>query len=215
MTDSQPDTRPGRRTADGAPVTSGVLSANHRALFERTVGDEIQGVLSTADAVTRSIVTLTNVGRWRIGVGVGSVVRPLPRSTRAASGPAFLAAREAIEAARTSPVDLAVRVAPGDRTGEVGGELYADAQRSAHLAEGVLWLAVSAMRRRTDEGWEVVEVMNSKHTGRATAAALGISPSAVSQRLSRASHGEVQRGLEVAAKLLTAADLDTRDGTSS
>src|SRR5688500_19628182 len=60
--------------------------------FERTVGDEIQGLLSTPAAAVRAVTALVRLGGWRMGLGIGAVDTPLPDSTRAASGPAFVAA---------------------------------------------------------------------------------------------------------------------------
>lgn len=183
--------------------------------FERTVGDEIQGLLGTGAAVVAVVEALTRLGDWRIGIGIGPVETPIPRSTRAASGPAFLRAREAVVVARGANAQLSVRAddrrAPsaGGRAGPVGGAAYGGpdvVDRAGELAEGVLWLLVATLRRRTEEGWEVVDVIGSEGSGKATAERLGISPSAVSQRLSRAAWSEVRRGSEAAAALLDAAD---------
>ena len=76
--------------------------------FARTAGDEIQGMVTDADAAIRVIEELTRLGGWRIGVGVGAVVRPVPRDVRAATGDAFVAAREALVAAHSAP-----RAGPG------------------------------------------------------------------------------------------------------
>lgn len=184
--------------------------------FERTVGDEIQGLLGTGAAVVAVVEALTRLGDWRIGIGIGSVETPLPRSTRAASGPAFLRAREAVVAARGANAQLAVRAndarphpARNRPPSTVGGPAYGDSDvvnRAGELAEGVLWLLVATLRRRTNEGWDVVDVIESAGSGKAAAERLGISPSAVSQRLSRAAWSEVRRGAAAAAALLDATD---------
>ena len=164
-----------------------------RLPFERTVGDEIQGVLSTPDAAVWAVTELVRLGDWRIGIGVGPVEQPLPDSTRAASGPAFVAARDAVTAAHTSPTDLRVRSAVGARD-------YPSANR-ARAAESALWLLVALLRRRTPEGWEIVQMAGSGLSGREMAARLDISPSAVSQRLARAGAHEGRRGAEGAPRL--------------
>ena len=41
---------------------------------------------------------------WNIGIGIGEVEEPLPESTRAGRGPAYLHARDAVTAAKSAPV---------------------------------------------------------------------------------------------------------------
>jgi hypothetical protein len=166
--------------------------------FERTVGDEIQGALSSPGAAVRAVTELVRLGDWRVGLGVGAVDTPLPDSTRAASGPAFLAAREAVERAASSPTDL--RVVHADGAGHYGG---ADRARQA---ESALWLLTVLLRRRTAEGWEIVDMADTGLTGRDIADRLDISPSAVSQRLARAALHEGRRGAELAEALLAEAN---------
>jgi hypothetical protein len=165
--------------------------------FERTVGDEIQGVLSSPAAAVRAITELVRLGDWRIGLGVGPVDTPLPESTRAASGPAFLAARDAVDTG-SSPADL--RVVHAD-----GADHYGGPDR-ARQAESALWLLTVLLRRRTPEGWEIVDMADTGLSGRDIADRLQISPSAVSQRLARAALHEGRRGAELAESLLAEAE---------
>ncbi|GMA18986.1 hypothetical protein [Arsenicicoccus piscis] len=101
-----------RRGADRVPQALDLLTeaVGERMLlgFERTAGDEVQGLTADPGSVVDCVVALTRLGRWRLGIGVGTVDHPLPASTRAARGEAYLAARSAIEAARTSPTALAL-----------------------------------------------------------------------------------------------------------
>lgn len=162
--------------------------------FERTAGDEIQGLASDPGSVVEAVVRLTRLGGWRIGIGAGEVEQPLPESTRAARGSAYLGAREAIRAARRSPTDLALALAPGvpaDRYGELAGD-----------AETALWLLRSVLSRRSQEGWELIDLLDQGFNNARAAEQLGISPSAVSQRLARAGRTEAGRGAELAARLL-------------
>lgn len=195
------DQKASRRTGDRVPEALDLLRSTVRSdgvalPFERTVGDEVQGLLSAAEPLVQAICGLTRLGGWRIGVGIGQVDSPLPPSARAASGAAFLAAREAVGHARSSPVDLAV-------AGSVGGLFYAAKDR-AERAEAALWMLVSLLRRRTEEGWQVAELIESGSSGREAAAVLAITPSAVSQRAARAAVQEVQRGRELVVALLEA-----------
>jgi hypothetical protein len=200
--DQKRSTRHGDRVPQALAALDSALQGMERpgvALpFERTVGDEIQGVLSSPAAAVRALTTLVRLGDWRIGLGVGPVDLPLPSSTRAASGPAFLAARDAVEAARSSPVDLRV-------VGTDGGHHYGEAER-ARQAESALWVLAVLLRRRTPEGWEIVDMAETGLSGRDLAERLGISPSAVSQRLGRAAYQEGRRGAELAEALLAEAD---------
>ncbi|TQJ51367.1 hypothetical protein [Phycicoccus sp. SLBN-51] len=200
--DQKRSTRHGDRVPEALAALGSVLGsgdASGVALpFERTVGDEIQGVLGSPVSAVRAVTALVRLGSWRVGLGVGPVDLPLPTSTRAASGPAFLAAREAVEAARSSPADL--RVLRGD-----GAHHYGEAER-ARQAESALWVLTVLLRRRTSEGWEIVDMAETGLSGRDIADRLDISPSAVSQRLGRAAYQEGRRGAELAEALLAEAD---------
>ena len=162
--------------------------------YERTAGDEIQGLAATGSAAVASIVALTRLEGWRIGIGVGTVDEPLPTSTRAARGDAYLAARTAISAARRSPVELSLT--PGDSVRASG---YGDYVEDAETA---LWLLRGTLARRSAEGWELMDLLDAGLTNAQAAASLGISPSAVSQRLTRAARTEGVRGARLATRLL-------------
>ncbi|SDQ46433.1 hypothetical protein [Quadrisphaera sp. DSM 44207] len=135
--------------------------------FERTAGDEVQGVLDDPAAVVDLALRLVRTGRWSVGVGAGAVREPLPASTRAGAGPAFEHARDAVERAKTSTPHVAVS---GD-----------DPASAAH-AEAVLRLLGEVVQRRTDAGWEVVDLLQGGATQTDVAARLGITKQAVSQR---------------------------------
>ncbi len=172
--------------------------------FERTVGDEVQGVLADPDLVVALTLHLVRVGGWSIGIGAGAVDTPLPATSRAGSGSAFLHARDAVEAAksRLRSVPLAVR---GPRA-----DLAAD-------AEGVLTLLGSVVARRSAAGWSVVDHL-AAGPGRAAprqeavAAALGISQQAVSARARAALWAEEVAARPAAARLLRLAAGDDEDG---
>jgi hypothetical protein len=159
--------------------------------FERTAGDEAQGVLSQPQAVCEVVLDLVRREAWHVGLGIGEVVEPLPRSTRAGSGPAFVMAREAVTRAKAAPYRVSV----------VGADHY----RAAHV-ETVLWLLAAVMARRSERGWEVADMLAEGSTRGEVAEALGISASAVSQRAQVAGVVEEQRGRELLAALLAEAD---------
>lgn len=169
------------RLADAVPA---VLS------FERTAGDEFQGVLEDADAVVAVVLDLLREGAWSVGVGAGPVQTPLPSSTRAATGPAFLSARRAVDAAKQRPSRVAVR-----------GAVAADAED----AQAVLGALALVVERRSPQAWEAIGLVEDGHTQAEAAAALGISRQAVGQRLA-AGLWELERELRpTAARLLVRA----------
>jgi len=156
---------------------------------ERTVGDEIQLVLTEAEAAVDLALRLCRRGEWAVGLGAGDVDEPLGESARASSGPAFVHAREAVERARGrgEPVPL---VAAGER------------HEAAADATAVLQLLGAVVRRRSDAGWEVSDLLTDGVTQRSVAATLGISEQAVSQRVRSAMLEEERRARPVAAGLL-------------
>jgi hypothetical protein len=159
--------------------------------FERTAGDEVQGVMDDAAAVVNVVLGLVRRGEWSVGVGAGPVREPLPASTRAGSGPAFELARKAVEQAKSSPSLLAVRAPDRDR---------------AIAAQAALDLLASVVQRRTDPGWEAVDLISRGATQTEIAEALGITKQAVSQRLRAATWAPEMAGRDLAAQLLGVAD---------
>lgn len=157
--------------------------------FARTAGDEIQGLLTDSTAAVAVVERLIRSGDWRIGIGVGAVERPVPRDVRAATGPAFVRARAALTAARTAPGDLAL----------------AGPTPPAEHAQAALWLLAALWRRRTAAGWEVVDAAAAGGQQQEIARSLGITASAVSQRLRSAAYAEGVAGARLAIDLLDVA----------
>ncbi|MHB1010579.1 MAG: winged helix-turn-helix transcriptional regulator [Propionibacteriaceae bacterium] len=187
----QVDSRAG---SDRVPEALAVLSGVEHVLpYERTAGDEVQGLVGTGSGVVRAVTALTRLVGWRIGVGAGLVDEPLPDSTRAARGEAYLAARTAIDCARRSPVALSLAA------GAVGDAAYRDLVEDAETA---LWLLRSTLARRSPEGWELMDLLDSGLSNAQAADRLGVSPSAVSQRLRRAGRIEAERAARLAGRLL-------------
>ncbi|MBF4614997.1 DNA-binding protein [Curtobacterium sp. VKM Ac-1376] len=136
---------------------------------ERTAGDEFQLLLDDAGVALDVLLDLTRQGEWSVGLGVGAVDEPLPTSTRAARGAAFLSAREAVERAKTVPEHVAVEIAPDRRL------------RTADV-EPLVAQAVRARARRSDEGWELADLLRAGHSRVDAAGILGITPQAVAKR---------------------------------
>lgn len=166
------DQRDSRRTTDKVDDVVGRLADVSMLLpFRRTVGDEFQGLLGDPVSVLAVILTLMRSTRWHVGLGIGPVDRPLPADgdpTRA-RGPAFVAARDAVDRAKTDPHHVAV-VAPG-------------APGEAYDVKAVLDLLDTVRQGRTDAGWEVVDLALAGLTQAAAAERLSITRQAVQQRL--------------------------------
>lgn len=150
------------------------LTRGRRELaFERTVGDEVQGVLSEP-AVLRAVVShALRDGHWSIGIGIGVVDEPLPRSTREATGPAFVRARKAVDRAKNKR--MVARVA-------VEGP---DAERAAQL-EAAWHLVATIAAARSTKMWEAIDTVSAMDSNTSAAAHLGVSGQALSERLRRA-----------------------------
>jgi hypothetical protein len=179
LTVDQDASREGR---DQVPAALDALrSVATRLPFERTVGDELQGVLDDPGAVPAALEPLLRAGEWNIGIGIGTVESPLPDHARAGRGPAYLRAREAVTAAKASP--WRVRAAgEGDQ---------------ARALESAVWLWAALLSRRTPRGWEVADLVDEGLTYAEAGARIGISQSAVSQRAAAAGIAEGRRAREL------------------
>ena len=190
------DQRGSRRGLDRVPeLLSALADVAVVRGFERTVGDEVQGVLDDADVAVDTVLRVLRDGGWSVGVGVGPVDHPLPESPREGAGAAFVLARDAVEAAksRQRPVPIAVR--------------GADAQAAAD-ADAVLVLLGALLARRSDAGWAAVDALRASGgaSGQdAVAHTLGVSQQAVSKRLRTALWAEEVAARPAAARLLTRA----------
>ena len=192
------DQRSSRSGPDLVPATiEAVAGADLLRPFERTAGDEFQGVLAEPAALPRVVERLLREDAWNIGIGIGAVDEPLPDSTRAGSGPAYLHARRAVTAAKNSPWHL-----------RVGGD-----DPGVRALETTLWLWAAVLSRRTERGWEVADLVDQDLSYEETGRRLGISQSAVSQRAQAAGIVEGRRARELVTHL-AAALLDDASGST-
>ncbi len=186
------DQRASRRNADRVPEVLELLNGTVPTVlaFERTAGDEFQGVLAEPDDVVGVVLQLVRQGGWSIGIGAGAVQTPLPRSTRAGTGQAFLSARRAVEAAKQRPTRLAVRGAVPPDAGD---------------AQAVLSALAVVVERRSEPAWEAIALVDGGRTQAEGAAELGISRQGVGPRLA-AGLWDLERDLRpTAARLLSRA----------
>lgn len=188
------DQRNSRRAQDRVEAVLGWLAARPEVYvrpFERTAGDEVQGILARPDDVVSLVVALVRQDSWSVGVGVGAVNDPLPPSTRAGSGPAFTLAREAVTRAKARPSGLAVA---------------GQSESTARHAQTALDLLAAVIARRSDPGWEGVDLAAAGLNQIEIATRLGITKQAVSQRLRAAEWHLEPDARALASHLLSVAD---------
>ncbi len=167
---------------DQVPAALEALAAvPARLAFQRTAGDEFQGVLDEPAALPLALEPLLRADAWNIGIGVGEVETPLPDQARAGRGTAYVAAREAVTAAKSSPW----RVRASGPT------------EAVRALESAVWLWAALLGRRTERGWEVADLVDQGMTYEQAATRLGISQSAVSQRAAAAGIAEGRRAREL------------------
>ena len=180
------DQRGSRRDVDRIPETLAALVDVPLLLpFERTVGDEFQGVVDEPASLPCIVELLLREDAWNIGIGVGEIERPLPDHTRAGRGPAYVLARDAVTAAKSSPWHLRV---VGDPP-------------AARALETTIWLWAAVLARRTPRGWEVADLVAEGLSYAEAGERLGISQSAVSQRAQAAGIVEARRARELVTDL--------------
>lgn len=153
------------------------------ASFVLTVGDEFQGLLTTAGGLARIMATLRVAAfpaSLRYGIGVGTLTTPLQPQAIGMDGPCFHRARAAIEQAEQA----ATRVEVEAPSGGAAFMIYAT-------------LSSAVRRQWTDRQRQVHELAMSGETGKSIAARLGVSPSAVSQHLKAANHDAVEAASRV------------------
>lgn len=191
------DQRGSRRDVDRvedllAELNSGPaeITAGLALPFERTVGDEAQGVLTDPALLVELTLRCARARHWSVGIGLGSIRTPIPDSTRKASGAAFENAREAVNRAKSGVEAIAVQ----------GPE-----PTSSRYAEAVLSTLTTLLRRRSQPGWQAVDLMAEGRTQTEAAEVLGISKQAVSQRLHAAWWWHEQALRPVAVHLVTEA----------
>ncbi|WP_346959288.1 MarR family transcriptional regulator [uncultured Arthrobacter sp.] len=195
------------------------------ARFERSVGDEVQGVPERPEDVVEIALHALRSGRWYVGIGVGPVDLPLPASPREGSGAAFVAARLAVERAKSAAphVPLAVVVADGQRRPGAGAPAANTAanpddspaggppgSRECSAAEAVLRLIGRLVQDRTAAQWKVVDALRGIRQGHAAAHGtqkiaarqLGITEQSVSRALLRSGWQEEWAARPAAQMLL-------------
>jgi hypothetical protein len=205
------DQRASRRDGDHVPeLLAALADIPARLGFERSVGDEVQGILTDPAAVVEVAMRALRTGRWYVGIGIGTVATPLPASPREASGTALVQGRLAVDRAKKTGERAPLAVVFDADSGFAG----AGAASAADAAEAVLVLIGDLVRKRSSAEWRILDALNSPDTARQVdvAQALGISPQAVSKAILRSGLQEEQGGRAAAALLLSLANEGSRAG---
>ncbi|ANJ27398.1 hypothetical protein [Agromyces aureus] len=179
-----------RRQADRAGEMIARLERRHGGALllpaDQTAGDEIQLLTDSAETALETVLDTTRDGGWSVGLGIGGVRTPLPDAARKASGTAFIAAREAVQAAKRADGRFALRAASApmdssDTAAERSGETWPVIDATG--LEALVRMLVLIRERRSEPGWEVVDLARTGLRQKDIAHELGISTAAVSARL--------------------------------
>ncbi|MGN0100555.1 MAG: hypothetical protein ACI39C_06420 [Dietzia sp.] len=175
------DQRRSRSSADRVPSLLTALGGIPvAAAFERTAGDEVQGLLEDPAAVRSALLVALRQGDWHCGVGAGEVDdESYSSGTRAGRGDAYIAARSAVDAAKGLPGSVAIRVP--ESAGTQDGPTAATAW--AADCEAVWALVAPLVLGRTEAQWRVVDAVDRSPTQAAAAEELGITPASVTGAL--------------------------------
>lgn len=183
-----------RSHPDAIPAAPRTLARESPGVpLTRTVGDEFEALLTDSVSVVDAILLLVREGRWHVGVGIGPVEQPTPSDLREARGPAFLAARQAVDEAKARVDHLRVVAAP-------------PADAAGRDAEVLLGLILALRSRRSEEGWAASDLSDDGLTQAEIGQRLGISRQAVNQRLQTARWSLDVASRAVAARLLDRAE---------
>lgn len=210
------DQRGSRSDRDRVPGLLAELRALGFPGFERSVGDELQGLVDgAADAVDIALHALRS-GHWYVGIGLGEATVPDGGSPREGVGPAFVAARTAVELAKAAASRVPLSVVAGILARKKAGEADTvvdladgnDARLVSADAEAVLRLIGKLRQERSGAQWKVVDTLQALEGGpihgvqKQAAERLGITEQSVSRTLLRSGWQEEKAARPAAARLL-------------
>ncbi|NUP58484.1 MAG: MarR family transcriptional regulator [Pseudarthrobacter sp.] len=181
-----------RREGDQVPqLLKALRHIPARLDFDRSVEDEVQGIVDCPDQAVDAALIALRSGSWYVGIGAGPVDEPLPNQVKDASGHGLVYARRAVDRLRSSKERVPVAVE---------GPL-ADVARDA---EAVLRLLGNIVRERSGAEWRVLDLLTPGVRGqqKAVAQELGITTQAVSKAVARAQWNEEHAARRAAARLL-------------
>ena len=204
------DQRGSSSDVDRVPELISALRGLTPAPFERSVGDELQGVVEHAAEVVDIALHALRSGNWYVGIGIGSVQLAPGGSPREGSGSGFIAARKAVELAKSAAGQVPLSVVSGTmgRGREVPPQAREGAVSSAN-AQAVLRLIGRLVQQRTQAQWRVVDRLRASQGGegrhgsqKLVAHDLGITEQSVSRAVLRSGWQEEWAARPAAAMLL-------------
>lgn len=203
------DQRGSSSDRDRVPDLISALQDLTPAPFERSVGDELQGVVEDAEQVVDVALQALRSGYWYVGIGIGSVHLAPGGSPREGSGTGFVAARKAVELAKSAAGQVPLSVVAGIMgRGDVPSQGKEGAMASAN-AQAVLRLIGRVVQQRTEAQWRVVDRLRAIQNGegrhgsqKQVAQSLGITEQSVSRAVLRSGWQEEWAARPAAAMLL-------------
>ncbi|MGK3956695.1 MarR family transcriptional regulator [Arthrobacter sp. R4] len=204
------DQRGSSDDVDRVPELISELAGLTSEAFERSVGDELQGLVADPAEVVDIALHALRSGHWYVGIGIGSVVLAPGASPREGTGTGFVAARKAVDLAKTAAGQVPLSVVSGSigRTAEVPQHAREGAVACAH-AEAVLRLIGRLVQERTPAQWRVVDRLRLLQGGggrhgsqKEVAKELGITEQSVSRAVLRSGWQEEWAARPAAAMLL-------------
>lgn len=207
------DQRGSTADVDRVPDLIAALRSLTPEPFERSVGDELQGVVERAEDVVEIALYALRSGHWYVGIGVGAVQLTPGGSPREGSGSGFVAARKAVELAKGSAGQVPLSVVSGSigRGREMPPQAKEGAMTSAN-AQAVLRLIGRVVQQRTPAQWRVVDRLRALQGGdgkhgsqKRVAQELGITEQSVSRAVLRSGWQEEWAARPAAAMLLKCA----------
>jgi hypothetical protein len=203
------DQRGSSSDRDRVPDLISALRTLTPASFERSVGDELQGVVENAAEVVDIALHALRSGHWYVGIGIGNVQMAPGDSPREGSGSGFVAARKAVELAKSAAGQVPLSVVAGIMgRGDLPPEGKEGAVASAN-AQAVLRLIGRVVQQRTEAQWRVVDRLRGIQDGegrhgsqKQVAHSLGITEQSVSRAVLRSGWQEEWAARPAAAMLL-------------
>jgi hypothetical protein len=204
------DQRGSTADIDRVPDLIAALRSLTPAPFERSVGDELQGVVEHAEDVVEVALYAIRNGHWYVGIGIGAVHLAPGGNPREGSGSGFVAARKAVELAKGSAGQVPLSVVSGSigRGREMPPHAKEGAMTSAN-AQAVLRLIGRVVQQRTPAQWRVVDRLRALQGGdgkhgsqKHVAQELGITEQSVSRAVLRSGWQEEWAARPAAAMLL-------------
>ena len=156
--------------------------------FERTAGDEFQGVLDDPAALAAVVERLLREDGWNIGIGIGEVEEPLPDEHPSRPRPG-----------------LPPRPRGGDRRQvralAAAGRRRRPRRPCVRRSRPRCGSGQRVLSRRTSRGWEVADLVDAGASYDQAAKRLGVTQSAISQRAQAAGIVEGRRARELVTEL--------------